>query len=93
MPRANAAAGWGGDRLVSLDNADGTWAIAWQTTWDSADDVTQFIDAANAAVADLPGAHAVLPVDIVGGMPAPALVLITSDPGTLAAIQAALGIA
>ena len=59
LPKANAAAGWGGDRLVSLDGPDGTWAIVWQTTWDSPDDTAQFIEAASAAVADLPGAHAV----------------------------------
>jgi hypothetical protein len=93
LPRANAAAGWGGDTLVSLDGPDGTWAVVWQTTWDSADDVGQFIDAANAAMADLPGAHAVLPVDISGGAAAPVLVLATSDPATLANVQASLGIA
>ncbi|HKZ91360.1 MAG TPA: PASTA domain-containing protein, partial [Candidatus Limnocylindrales bacterium] len=92
LPRANAAAGWGGDRLVSLYGPDGTWAIVWQTTWDSPDDVSQFIEAANAAIADLPGAHAVLPADVSGGLAAPALVLITSDPGTLAGVQAALGV-
>jgi hypothetical protein len=93
LPGANAAAGWAGDRLVSLNNADGTWAMVWQTTWDSPDDVGQFIDAANAAMADLPAAHAVFPADVVGGLPAPALVIIASDPGTLGAVQAALGVA
>jgi hypothetical protein len=92
LPRANAADGWGGDRLVSLNNADGTWAIIWQTAWDSPDDTSQFVDAANAAIADLPGAHAIVATDVVGGLPNPAVALITSDPGTLAAVQAALGI-
>ncbi len=92
LPRANAAAGWGGDRLVSLDGPDGRWAIVWQTKWDTPDDVAQFIDAASAAVADLPGAHAVLGADISGGLADPALVLLTSDPDTLAAVQAALGV-
>jgi hypothetical protein len=92
LPRANAAAGWGGDRLVSLNGPDGTWALIWQTAWDSPEDTSQFMDAASAAVADLPGAHAVLAVDVVGGLPNPALALVTSDPGTLAAIQAALGV-
>ena len=92
LPRANAAAGWGGDRLVSLNAPDGTWAIVWQTAWDSPEDVGQFIEAANATVADLPGAHAVLAADVVGGLPNPAVALITSDPGTLAAVQAALGL-
>ena len=60
LPKANAAAGWGGDRLVSLDGPDGAWAIVWQTKWDTADDVAQFVNAANSAIADLPGAHVVL---------------------------------
>ena len=67
LPRANAAAGWGGDRLVSLDGPDGTWAIVWQTKWDSPEDVGQFVEAANAAIADLPGAHAVLAADVSTG--------------------------
>jgi len=43
-------------------------------------------------MADLPGAHAVLPADVSSGISDPALVLITSDPGTLAGVQAALGV-
>ena len=93
LPRANAAAGWGGDRLVSLDGPDGTWAIVWQTKWDSPEDVGQFVEAANAAIADLPGAHAVLAADVSTGVSDPALVLLTSDPDTLANVQAALGLA
>jgi hypothetical protein len=93
LPRANAAAGWGGDSLVSLDGPDGTWAVVWQTTWDSPEDAGQFIDAATAAMADLPGAHAVLSADVSSGVAAPVLVLATSDPATLANVQATLGIA
>jgi hypothetical protein len=92
LPRANAAAGWGGDRLVSLDGPDGTWAIVWQTKWDSPDDVGQFVEAAGATIADLPGAHAVIAADVSTGISDPALVLLTSDPNTLAAVQAALGV-
>jgi hypothetical protein len=91
LPKAAAAAGWSGDRLVSLDGPDGSWAIVWQTTWDSADDVGPFVKAAGAAVADLPGAHAVLRADLAG-VSDPALVLLTSDADTLAAVQAALGV-
>jgi beta-lactam-binding protein with PASTA domain len=93
LPKANAAAGWGGDRLVSLDGPDGTWAIVWQTKWDSPEDVGQFVEAANAAIADLPGAHAVIAADVSTGISDPALVLLTSDPNTLANVKAALGLA
>jgi hypothetical protein len=92
LPRANAAAGWGGDRLASVDGPNGTWAIVWQTKWDSPDDAAQFIEAANAAIADLPGAHAVLAADVSGGLADPVLVLLTSDLGTLAGVQVALGV-
>ena len=43
LPKANAAAGWGGDRLVSLDGPDGSWAIVWQTKWDTPKDIGQFV--------------------------------------------------
>jgi hypothetical protein len=92
LPRANAAAGWGGDRLVSLDGPDGSWAIVWQTKWDSSEDVGQFVQAANSAIADLPGAHAVIEADASSGIADPALVLITSDADTMAEVQASLGV-
>jgi hypothetical protein len=92
LPKANAAAGWGGDRLVSLDGPEGTWAVVWQTKWDGSEDVDQFVKAAEAAIADLAGSHAVLRTDISTGISEPALVLLTSDAETLAAVQAALGV-
>ena len=92
LPNANAAAGWGGDRLVSLNGPDGSWAIVWQTKWDAQEDVGQFTKAANAAAADLPGAHAVLGADVSGGVSNPVLVLLTSDPDTLTRVADALGV-
>ncbi|MFV2064028.1 MAG: hypothetical protein ACC726_11025, partial [Chloroflexota bacterium] len=93
LPKANAAAGWGGDTLLSLNGPDGTWAMVWQSKWDNADDVGQFTAAATQAMADLPGAHVALAAaDVSGGLSNPALVLMTSDADTLAAIQAALGV-
>jgi hypothetical protein len=91
LPKAGAAAGWGGDRLVSLDGPDGTWAIVWQTKWDTANDVGPFISAAEGAMANLP-ASAALKADVSGGLANPALVLVASDADTLAAVQAALGV-
>ena len=92
LPKANAAAGWGGDRLVSLDGPDGSWAIVWQTKWDTSEDIGQFVNAANAAIADLPGAHAVLEADVSSGASNPVLVLLTSDEAALATVAEALGL-
>ena len=76
LPRAEAAAGWGGDRLVSLDGPDGAWAVVWQTDWDSREDAREFRDAARDAMKDLPGAHAVSDADLSGGLSSPVLVLV-----------------
>jgi hypothetical protein len=40
---ADAAAGWGGDRLNMYENADGSqWLIDWQTAWDTQTDADEF---------------------------------------------------
>ena len=44
-PHAEAAEGWGGDRLNMYENADGSWAIAWQTAWDTDDGCRRVRDA------------------------------------------------
>ena len=90
LPNAEAAAGWGGDRLVSLNGPDGSWAVVWQTAWDTAQDATEFSTAATAVMADLPGAHAVTASSIVGSLQSPELVLVASDAATLATLQSAL---
>lgn len=41
---AEAAAGWGGDRLLILEHGEG-WHIVWRTRWDSAKDADQFFSA------------------------------------------------
>jgi hypothetical protein len=93
LPRANAAAGWGGDTLVSLGGPDGQWAIVWQSRWDSEQDVDQFVNAASNVLADLDGAGVVLTEDVSAGSPNPALVLITDSDETLAAVADSLGVA
>jgi hypothetical protein len=92
LPNADAAAGWGGDRLVSLDGPDGTWAVVWQTDWDSAQDQQEFRKAARAAMKDLPGAHAATDTDIVGGLSSPVLVLVADSKATLDTLRGALGL-
>lgn len=93
LPRAAAAEGWGGDRLASLDGPDGSWAIVWQTAWDSQRDADEFRDAARAAMKDLAGGHAVLGRDISGGSAPSVLVLVASDDPTLDLLRARLGVA
>ena len=91
LPRAEAAAGWGGDRLVSLDGPDGAWAVVWQTDWDSQQDAREFRDAARDAMKDLTGSHIVSDADLSGGLSSPVLVLVADGDDTLGSLQAALG--
>ena len=93
MPNAEAAAGWGGDRVVSLDGPDGAWAVVWQTAWDTAADAEEFTAAANAAMADLPGAHAVSAANIADGdLTEPVLVFVADGDETLAQVREGLGV-
>gem|GEM_PF-440069 len=92
LPRSEAAAGWGGDRLLSLDGPDGAWAVVWQTDWDSADDQKEFRKAARDAMKDLPGAHSATNADIAGGLSSPVLVLVADSEGTLDALEVGLGL-
>lgn len=90
LPNAEAAAGWGGDRLVSLDGPNGTWAIVWQTDWDTATDADEFATTADAVMADLPGVHEIVRTSIAGALPAPVLVIEAGDQQTLDSVKLAL---
>ncbi|MEJ7752435.1 MAG: hypothetical protein WKF46_05770 [Candidatus Limnocylindrales bacterium] len=90
LPNAEAAAGWAGDRLVSLDGPDGTWAVVWQTAWDSAPDADGFSAATEAAMDDLRFPHEVEASTVASGLDAPVLVLVASDEATLEDVRAAL---
>ena len=90
LPNAEAAAGWGGDRLVSLDGPNGTWAIVWQTAWDTATDADEFDTTADSVMADLPGAHEVVKTSIAGALGAPVLVVMAGDQQTLDTVKLAL---
>jgi hypothetical protein len=92
LPNAEAAAGWGGDRLVSLDGPDGAWAVVWQTDWDSKQDQKEFLKAARVAMKDLPGAHTATDADVVGGLSSPVLVLVADSKATLNVLRGALGL-
>jgi hypothetical protein len=90
LPNADAAAGWAGDRLVSLEGPNGAWAVVWQTAWDSGADAQEFSSAASAVMSDLPGVNAVLGTSIAGAVGEPVLVLIGSDQATLDELRASL---
>ena len=92
LPNADAAAGWGGDRLFSLDGPDGAWGIVWQTEWDSKADQKEFRSTARKVMQDLPGAHRATDADVVGGLSSPVLVLVADSDATLGDLEKALGI-
>lgn len=92
LARADAAAGWGGDRLVSLDGPSGSWAVVWQTDWDTVQDAAEFRRAARQVVKDLPGATSISTDDVAGGLSSPVLVLVADSNSTLRSVEVALGL-
>jgi hypothetical protein len=81
----DAAAGWGGDRVVVLTGPDGAWAVALDTTWDTAADAEAFRDAAETAVGSLDGDASVV------GSGEDVTVLVGSDPDALLALDKIFG--
>lgn len=84
-----AAAGWGGDRLAVMNGPDGAWALAMQTSWDTAADATEFETAATTALKKAGGPGQVLPG--VGGKVR--WVVVGDDAKTLQTVAGALGLA
>ena len=56
---ATAAAGWGRDRLLPLDDGDGTRSYVWALRWDTPEDADEF----EAAMRDFLDGHAGAPGD------------------------------
>ena len=50
LPNAEAAEGWGGDRVVTAEGPRGAWVVAWQTAWDTPADAAEFAAAAREAM-------------------------------------------
>ncbi|HEV8054824.1 MAG TPA: hypothetical protein VGP30_08335, partial [Candidatus Limnocylindrales bacterium] len=92
QPNAEAAAGWGGDRVVSLDGPDGVWAVYWEMRWDTDVDADEFESAAEAAMADLATPHIIMVVAASGpGAPPRSIaLLIASDTASLDLLSEAL---
>jgi hypothetical protein len=85
---ADAAAGWGGDRLAMLMGPDDAWALALQTVWDSGADAEAFETAAGTALTAAGG-----PAQVVSGDETTRWVLVGSDDDALNALASATGIA
>ena len=95
LPNAEAATGWGGDRILTIDGPEGAWVVVWQTAWDTPQDAGEFAEAALLAMDDLAGAHAVIPdIDIGGTAPAErsVLLLLTDHDTTISRLRDALKI-
>ncbi len=95
LPHADAADGWAGDRVVSVDGPGDTWVVVWQTVWDSPEDAAEFATAAREAMADLTSVGVVADgTDITRATAADqgVLLLVADGPETLARSMASLGI-
>jgi hypothetical protein len=81
-----ATTGWGGDRLAVVDGPDDAWGVILETTWDTAADSTEFVDAAQPMVDA---------VDNPARISAPAgktvTILVASDEETLLALDVLFG--
>jgi hypothetical protein len=86
---ADAAEGWGGDRLAVLNGPNDAWAVVMKTEWDSTTDAGQFNDAAEIAVDAAIGNAKVLPGE--GGTVR--WFLVGSDDIILTEVAGALGLA
>src|SRR4029453_9039671 len=70
-----AAAGWGGDRVMLLDGPSGARAIALKTAWDTPADAQQFAQVAGPVVASIgngkisPGADGTTVTVLLGSSP------------------------
>jgi hypothetical protein len=87
----NAAAGWGGDRLLVAEGPDGAWAVALVTRWDTPNDASAFEGAARTTVATLAGGGRVAEVRTsADGL---VLVLIGENVQMVGRLASALGVA
>ena len=86
---ADAAAGWGGDRLAVVNGPDGAWAVVMHTVWDTKADAAAFETAATTAIKSAGGVAQVVPG--TGGTTR--WVVVGSDDKTLSKVAGVLGLA
>jgi len=89
---SDAAAGWGGDRLVYLRGPNGGYALVLLTAWDAQVEADEFLAAAKTAAANLPGAAEarVAPTLGVDRLADHVAVLVASDAATLELLAGSL---
>jgi hypothetical protein len=85
----DAAAGWGGDRVLVLDGPGDAWATVLASEWDTAADAAEFESAAGPAVEALDDPAALLP----GGTDTGRWVVVASNDEVLKAVAGSLGLA
>jgi hypothetical protein len=84
----DAAAGWGGDRVVVLNGGGDAWAVLLATEWDTAADAEEFEASAKPVVDGLDNPATLLP----GGTDTARWVVVASDDDVLEAVIGALGL-
>jgi hypothetical protein len=84
----DAAAGWGGDRVIVLDGPGDAWAVLLASEWDTAADAAEFEASAGPAVEALANPSALLP----GGTDTSRWVVVASNDDVLEAVVGALGL-
>jgi hypothetical protein len=85
----DAAAGWGGDRVLVLDGPGDAWATVLASEWDTAADAAEFEAAAGPLVEALDDPAALLP----GGTDTGRWVVVASNDEVLKAVTGGLGLA
>ena len=84
-----AAAGWGGDRVLVLDGPGDAWATVLATEWDTAADAAEFEASAGPVVEALDDPAELLP----GGTDTGRWVVVASNDDVLEAVAGSLGLA
>jgi hypothetical protein len=95
LPNAEAADGWAGDRIATVEGPRGAWAVVWQTAWDSPADAAEFASAARAAMpgwAEVQSVHEGVSVDPGVADEEAVLLLVADRPATLRAVERELGL-
>jgi hypothetical protein len=85
---SEAAAGWGGDRVIVLEDGSDNWAAILATEWDSQADAEEFDASAGPVVDELADAAALLK----GGTDTARWVVVASSDDVLDAISKSLGL-
>jgi hypothetical protein len=85
----DAAAGWGGDRVLVLDGPGDAWATVLASEWDTAADAAEFEAAAGPVIEALDDPAALLP----GGTDTGRWIVVASSDDVLQAVAGGLGLA